>query len=112
MRKLVPVSLVAALCAVLASQALAAGRSIKVDDDFFVRKGGVPTVTVKKGTKVTWRWTGEDMHDVAVASGPTKFASGYKRSGTYSRRIKKTGTYTIFCSIHQPEMTMRLKVTR
>jgi plastocyanin len=113
MRKLVPVSLVAALCAVLASQALAAGRTVKVGDDFFVRKGSVPTVKVKKGTKVTWRWVGKDMHDVAVASGPVKFASNYKtKGGTYSKKLTKTGTYTIFCSIHQPDMKMKLKVVR
>jgi plastocyanin len=112
MRKLVPVSLVVALCAVLASQALAAGRTVKLGDDFFVRKSGTPTVTVKKGTKVTWKWTGKDMHDVAVSSGPAKFASNFKTHGTYSKRLTKTGTYTIFCSIHQPEMKMKLKVVR
>jgi plastocyanin len=112
MRKLVPVSLVVALCAVLASQALAAGRTVKVGDDFFVRKGSAPTVTVKKGTKVTWKWVGKDMHDVAVSSGPAKFASPYKTKGTYSKRVTKTGTYTIFCSIHQPDMKMKLKVVR
>jgi plastocyanin len=112
MRKLVPVSLVLALCAVLASQALAAGRTVKVGDDFFVRKSGVPTVTVKKGTKVTWHWSGKDMHDVAVAKGPAKFASPYRTSGNFSKRLKKTGTYTIVCSIHQPDMKMKLKVVR
>ena len=39
MRKLLVVMLVAALPAVLAAQALAATRSVKVGDDYFVRKG-------------------------------------------------------------------------
>jgi plastocyanin len=112
MRKLVPLWLVVALCAVFASQALAAGRTVKVGDDFFVRKGSAPTVTVKKGTKVTWKWTGKDMHDVAVSKGPTKFASSYKIKGTFSKKLTKTGTYTVFCSIHQPDMKMKLKVVR
>ena len=110
MRKLVPLSLVVALCAVFAAQAMAAGRSVKVGDDFFVRKGSAPTVTVKKGTKVTWKWVGKDMHDVAVAKGPVKFASPYKTKGSYAKKLTRAGTYKIFCSIHQPDMKMTIKV--
>ena len=112
MRKLLVAVLIAAASAVLATQALAATRSVKVGDDFFVRKGSVPTVTVKKGTTVTWRWTGKDMHNVAVTKGPAKFRSSYKTSGSFSKRLTRTGTYTIVCSIHQPDMRMKLRVTR
>ncbi|MGH2967983.1 MAG: cupredoxin domain-containing protein [Solirubrobacteraceae bacterium] len=111
MRKLLVALLVAALSAVLASQALAA-RTVRVGDDFFVRKGGVPTVTVTKGTKVTWRWTGKETHNVAVTKGPARFQSSYKKKGRFSRTLRKTGTYTIVCSIHQPDMTMKLRVVR
>ena len=112
MRKLLVAMLIAAASAVLATQALAATRSVKVGDDFFVRKGSVSTVTVKKGTTVTWRFTGKDLHNIAVTKGPAKFRSSYKDSGTYSKRLTRTGTYTIVCSIHQPDMRMRLNVTR
>ena len=112
MRKLLVATLIAAASAVLATQALAATRSVKVADDYFVRKGSVPTVTVKKGTKVTWRWAGKEMHNVAVTKGPVKFRSAYKDSGSYSRTLRRAGTYTIVCSIHQPDMTMKLRVTR
>ena len=112
MRKLLVVSLIAVASAVLATQALAATRSVKVADDYFVRKGSVPTVTVKKGTKVTWRWTGKDLHNLAVTKGPVKFRSSFKSSGTYSKRVTRTGTYTIVCTIHQPDMAMKLRVTR
>jgi plastocyanin len=112
MRKLLVASLIAAVSAVLATQALAATRSVKVGDDYFVRKGSVPTVTVKKGTKVTWRWTGRNLHNVTVTKGPVKFRSSIKSSGTYSKRLTRTGTYTIVCSIHQPDMRMKLRVTR
>jgi plastocyanin len=111
MRKLLVAMLLTAAAAVLATQALAA-TSVKVGDDFFVRKGSVPTVTVDKGTTVTWRWRGKDMHNVAVTKGPVKFRSSYKSSGSYSKTVRRTGTYTIVCSIHQPEMTMKLRVTR
>jgi plastocyanin len=112
MRKLLVALLIAAASAVLATQALAATRSVKVGDDYFVRKGSIPTVTVKKGTKVTWRFAGKELHNVAVTKGPAKFHSSYKDSGTYSKRVTRTGTYRIVCSIHQPDMTMKLRVTR
>ena len=112
MRKLIVAMLIAAASALLATQALAATRSVKIGDDYFVRKGSVATVTVKKGTKVTWRWTGKNLHNVTVKKGPAKFRSSYKSSGSFSKTLRSTGTYTIVCSIHQPDMTMRLKVTR
>src|SRR5215203_6111265 len=112
MRKLLVALLIAAASAVLAVPALAATRSVKVADDYFVRSGSVPTVTVKKGTKVTWRWSGRDLHNVAVTKGPAKFRSSFKSSGTYSKRVTRTGTYTIVCTIHQPDMAMKLRVTR
>ncbi len=112
MRKLLVSMSIAALSAVLAVPALAATRTVKVGDDYYVRKGSVPTVTVKKGTKVTWRWAGKDMHNVAVTKGPVKFRSSFKSSGTYSKTVRTTGTYTIVCTIHQPDMKMKLRVTR
>jgi plastocyanin len=112
MRKLLVASIIAVASAALAVPALAATRSVKVADDYFVRKGSVPTVTVKKGTKVTWRWAGREMHNVAVTKGPVKFRSSFKETGTYSKRVTRTGTYTIVCTIHQPDMAMKLRVTR
>jgi plastocyanin len=112
MRKLLVLMSIAALAAVLAVPALAATRTVKVGDDYYVRKGSIPTVTVKKGTKVTWRWAGKDMHNVAVTKGPVKFRSSFKSSGTYSKTVRTTGTYTIVCTIHQPDMKMKLRVTR
>ena len=112
MRKLLVAMLIAAASAVLATQALAATRSVKIGDDYFVRKGSVPTVTVSKGTKVTWRWSGKNMHNVSVKKGPVLFRSSFKSSGTYSKTLRRTGTYTIVCTIHQPDMSMKLRVTR
>ena len=112
MRKLLVATLVAAASAVLASQAPAAGRSITIGDDFYVRKGSPPIVTVARGTRVTWRWTGRDMHNVAVTKGPVRFNSSIKETGSYSRTVRRPGTYTIVCTIHQPDMSMKLRVTR
>jgi plastocyanin len=111
MRKLAIATLIAALGAVFAAQALAATRSVKIGDDYFVRKGSTPTVTVKRGTKVTWRWTGNDLHNIAVTKGPTRFRSSIKDSGTYSKTLRRAGTYTIVCTVHSG-MKMKLRVTR
>ena len=110
MRKLLVATLIAAASAVLATQAFAATRSVKVADDYFVRKGSVPTVTVKKGTKVTWRWAGKEMHNVTVTKGPVKFHSSYKDSGSFSKKLRRAGRYTIVCTIHSG-MKMKLRVT-
>ena len=111
MRKLLVAMLVAALGAAFAAQALAAGRSVKIGDDYFVRKGSHPTVTVKRGTRVTWRWTGHDLHNIAVTKGPAKFRSSFKDSGTFSKTMRRAGRYTIVCTIHSG-MKMTLRVTR
>ena len=111
MRKLLVLGLVAAVLAVLATQAFAASRSVKVGDDYFVRPSGVPTVTVKKGTTVTWRFVGSNFHTVVVRSGPVKFRSGAKSSGTYKKKLTRAGTYRIYCSIHgAKDQSMKLVV--
>jgi plastocyanin len=115
MRKLLVAALVAALSALavaFATQALAATRTVRIGDDYYVRKGSPPTVTVAKGTRVRWRWVGDEMHNVVVTKGPVKFRSSLKDSGTYSRTMRRTGTYKIHCTIHQPDMRMTLKVVR
>ena len=112
MRKLLVVAVIAVLGGVLAAQALAATRSVKIGDDYFVRKGSPSTITVHKGTRVTWRFTGKDLHNVAVSNGPVKFHSSYKSSGSYSHRLTRVGTYTVICTIHQPSMRMKIRVIR
>jgi plastocyanin len=108
--RILPLALILAL--VLAVPAAGATRNVKVGDDYYVRSGSRPTVTVTKGTTVKWNWTGRRQHNVVVQSGPVSFQSKLKRSGSFSRRMRRTGTYKIVCSIHQPDMAMTLKVRR
>jgi len=61
---------------------------------------------------VTWNWTGEEKHNVAVTKGPARFHSSLKKRGSFSRTLRRTGTYTIVCTVHQPDMAMKLKVVR
>lgn len=76
---------------------------VSVNDDYYS-----PTrLTVTKGTKVTWTFHGR--HNVTVDSGPTSFKSPTMSSGTYSRTLRKAGTYVIYCSIHNFEMTVKVK---
>jgi plastocyanin len=112
MRKLLVALAIAVLSAVLATQAFAKTRSVKVGDDYFLHRGNPPTITIKKGTRVKWRWVGKDQHNVSVTKGPKKFHSGFQSKGTFSHKFKKAGTYKIICTIHSPDMAMTIKVKR
>lgn len=97
--------------AVATSVAFGATRDVDVGDNYFVRASGVPTVTVRSGDTVTWRWVGRRPHNVRVTSGPERFSSPSKRSGRYSRVVRRRGTYTIVCDIHGArDQRMTLKV--
>jgi plastocyanin len=112
MRKLLILGLLAALVGSLAVAGPAASKrkTIEVDDDYFVAEGKPRTVKVKVDDRVVWDWEGSNPHNVTVTKGPVKFHSKDKTSGTYSKKVRKAGTYRIVCTIHAPAMRMRLKV--
>ena len=111
MRKLLLVpALAAAALATTVPPALSA-REITVGDNYFVKPSGVPEVTVSKGTKVKWVWKNRTLHNVKATKGPVKFGSDPKTGGSYSKRMKRKGTYTIVCTIHGGwDQKMRLVV--
>ena len=97
--------------ALVAAPAEAGRKTVRVGDNYFVRPAGVPTVKASKGTTVTWRWRGSAPHNVTVTRGPQRFRSATKTSGSFSRRIRKRGPYTIVCTIHgAADMSMNLRV--
>ena len=100
MRKLLVGTLAVAALSVFAATALAATKSVKVGDNYFVRSKGVPTVTISRNTTVSWRFAGDSPHNVTVSKGPVKFRSATKTSGTYRKKLTRRGRYTIYCSIH------------
>jgi plastocyanin len=100
MRKLIVAVIAAAAVCALAATAFAATRSVKVGDNYYVRASGVPTVTVSKGTVVTWHFRGQNAHTVSVKRGPVRFSSSVKSSGSYRKKMTRRGTYTIYCKIH------------
>ena len=110
MRRSIALAAVAALLA-FAAAAFAATKTVTVGDDYFVRASGVPKVTVKKGTTVKWVWRGEKQHNVRVTRGPVKFASPIKDSGSFKKRMRRKGTYTIICDVHgADDQSMKLVV--
>ena len=102
--------LAAAVAALAAAPAAAATRTVRIDDNYFVRSGATPTVTVKKGTVVKWRWEGSRRHNVFADRGPRTFRSKKKRTGTFERTMRVRGTYRIICEVHDPYMRMKLVV--
>jgi plastocyanin len=111
LRTLIASLVVAGLLGPAVTPAVAATKNVTVGDNFFVRASGVPTVTVNKGTKVRWVWKGDSRHNVKVAKGPAKFGSATQSSGTFVKRVKKTGTYRIICTVHgASDQSMKLVV--
>ena len=111
MRKLLVLVVVAGLLGPAVTPAVAATKRVKVGDNYFVRDGGVPTVTVSKGTKVRWVWKGKSLHNVKVTKGPAKFGSPSKTSGSFSKKVAKAGTYTLVCTVHGArDQSMKLVV--
>ena len=108
-------ALVAVPAAALAIPALAAPRTkeVKVGDNYFVTSRGVPEVTVYRDDTVRWRFEGRRPHTATVRSGPVEFSSPTKSSGTYSKKMTRSGEYVIYCSIHgRRDQSMRLIVRR
>ena len=105
MKKLaLPALAAVAATAVLAPSAGGATKTVRVDDDVF-RPG---SLSINVGDTVRWRWVGDNPHNVTVTRGKQKFRSSTKRSGTFSKRIRRGGRYRIVCTIH-PGMDMTLR---
>jgi hypothetical protein len=66
---------------------------------------GTQRVSLRRGSTFTWRFRGGVDHDVTLASGPAGFASPSMRSGNFTYRFTRPGTYRLFCSLHPARMT-------
>jgi plastocyanin len=70
------------------------------------------TLTVKKGTTVTWKFLDGDTntpHNVASRGTPRFRSSATKQTGTHKVTFRKRGTYRYVCTIH-PNMKGRIVV--
>jgi plastocyanin len=102
--------LAVAAAAITPTPALAATRTVRVGDTFFGKPNTKPTVSVRKGSVVRWRWVGRQLHNVRVKRGPVKFRSRSQAKGSYSRTMKRAGTYKLVCEFHPAIMKMTLRV--
>ena len=109
MRKILLLLGALAVAAALAVPALAATRTVKVGDDWFVRPSGSHNVVIRKGSSVKWVWRGHLRHNVTGTRGPVTFHSRTQTKGTFVKRFTRAGSYTIVCTIH-PGMEMRVRV--
>ena len=98
--------LTAVLVGAFAVTALASsGKTVKVGDNYY----GPKTLTIGRGTKVTWKWVGVLKHNVVVHTGPASFNSRTQVRGNYSHTFTRRGTYQLVCTVH-PKMKMTVVV--
>ena len=70
-----------------------------------------PNLSIPRGSRITWRFGGEERHDATLASGPVGFASPSARAGrTWSQRFDTPGEYRVFCSLHPVYMSQFVRV--
>ena len=99
-------ALTAVLVGVFAVSALASSaKTVKVGDNYY----GPKSLTVGRGTKVTWKWVGVLKHNVVVHAGPSAFSSKTQVRGTFTHTFTKKGPYQLVCTIH-PSMKMTVVV--
>ena len=69
-------------------------------------------LTVAKGTKVTWNWTGQNPHSVVGTSDNAKSIKSdqHKGSGTFEFTFDTPGTYQYQCGVHGAAMTGTITV--
>jgi plastocyanin len=92
----------------LAGEATAGKKTVKLGDNFFAP----PSLTVKKGTLVRFKWIGENDHNVVKKKGPGKSSASTTTDAPgihFKKRFKKTGNYKLICTIHE-KMKMGLSV--
>ena len=79
-----------------------------VHDDHFHPAG----LTVARGAAVTWRWVGENQHDLRFrrSRGLRRVAGSRARTaGSVRRTFRKRGKYRYLCTLHAG-MTGRVRV--
>ena len=92
--------------AVVPAHAGYGGKTVSVMNNSF----SPTSVSVKKGQKVTWKWTqGGVPHNVTPASGAGSKTSS-KKGFTFTKTFSKAGTFKYHCTIHS-NMKMTVKVS-
>jgi plastocyanin len=88
-------------------------RTVTIADNYYAPA----KLTVKKGTRVTWRWpeVAGDVHDVKLETAPKGVKKFHSQPASslyeFKRTLKTPGRYRIVCTLHE-EMTMTIRVRR
>jgi plastocyanin len=109
LRKLSAAAVAASLATAVAVVPAQAGstKTVSVKNNSF----SPGSVSVKKGGKVTWKWTqGGVAHNVTPASGGKGSATSSKKGFTFSKTFSKAGTFKYVCTIHS-SMKVTVKVS-
>ena len=82
-------------------------KRVTVGDIFFKPT----TLTVRRGTRVRWVWTGDLPHNVTVVRGRQRFKSPTQTSGSFSRILRRRGRMRLICTVHGgARQSMRITV--
>ena len=77
------------------------GTTVDVEDFEFAQ----PNISVPAGATIRWRFRDRALHNVTLANGPFGFASLHlSKDRVYKKRLKRPGTYRLFCSLHPVTM--------
>jgi plastocyanin len=83
------------------------GATVEVGDRFFSE----PNVTVRPGTTINYRFSGNELHNLTLANGPLGIGSPDANGGeVYSQKFDRPGTYRFFCGLHPVQMSERVVV--
>ncbi|MEY2516907.1 MAG: hypothetical protein QOJ89_4265 [bacterium] len=87
-------------------------QSVSIFDNAFYDGGERPTVRLRAGGVLTWRFASQQSHQVTVRKGPSLVRSPPQAAGAWSARLKRPGTYEFVCAIHAPGMRMTAVVVK
>jgi plastocyanin len=103
-------ALAAASLAIAAAGGAAPARGTKTVRLTFANRFSPKTVTIRKGSRVKWVWSG-GFHNVRGKGFKSKTTA--TRGATYRHIYRRTGSFTVVCTIHQAlGMKMKVKVVR
>lgn len=86
---------------------LSSGATVTVGDRFFSE----PNVIVRKGTTLSYLFTGNEPHNLTLANGPMGIGSPDATSGeVYNQTFTRSGIYRLFCGLHPVQMSERVVV--
>lgn len=80
--------------------------SVQVADNSFSPEN----LTVPKGARVTWDWTGRNSHSVTGTFDGPSVESPVQKSGSFAFTFEKAGTFEYQCGVHGAAMRARVTV--